>query len=322
MSSIQFCKGGRALRIAVGITMLVLVLAGGVGAAMITVNASGGGDYTRIQDAINESSNGDIIWVAAGTYNENVIINKSVSLHGESNSTTIINGNGSGNIFEVIANGVVINGFMIQNGSNGIHITSSNNVFSNNVIRDMEGVNGGSGSTGGSSSGIYVSGSNNNSIINNIINNFTGGLGGTAVSTTRYGSTGGISSGIYLFSSINTTLTGNTISNMRGGGGGTGGLYSSGGTGGISSGIYLSGSINNTLIGNNISNMTGGMGGTGGSYGSGGTGGISSGIYLYGSANNSLTGNIISNSTGGVGGKGCYGGSGGTGGISSGGTGR
>jgi len=43
------CTGGRALRIAVGITMLILVLAGGAGAATITVDDSGGAMYTRIQ---------------------------------------------------------------------------------------------------------------------------------------------------------------------------------------------------------------------------------------------------------------------------------
>jgi hypothetical protein len=32
MSSIHFCTGGRALSVAVGITMLVLLLAGGAGA--------------------------------------------------------------------------------------------------------------------------------------------------------------------------------------------------------------------------------------------------------------------------------------------------
>jgi len=44
--------GGPALRIAIGISLLILLLAGGAGAATITVNASGGADYTRIKDAL------------------------------------------------------------------------------------------------------------------------------------------------------------------------------------------------------------------------------------------------------------------------------
>jgi hypothetical protein len=46
--------GVRALRIAVGIAALVLVMAGGAGAATLTVDDSGGADYTRIQDAVND----------------------------------------------------------------------------------------------------------------------------------------------------------------------------------------------------------------------------------------------------------------------------
>ncbi len=55
--------GGRALGIAIGITMMVLLLVGGAGAATLTVNASGGADYTRIQDAIKAASAGDTILV-------------------------------------------------------------------------------------------------------------------------------------------------------------------------------------------------------------------------------------------------------------------
>lgn len=44
--------GGPALRIAIGISMLILILAGGAGTATLTVNASGGADYTRIKDAL------------------------------------------------------------------------------------------------------------------------------------------------------------------------------------------------------------------------------------------------------------------------------
>ncbi len=84
----DFCRG-RALSIAFGLTMLVLLLAGGAGAATITVNASGGAMYTRIQDAVNAASDGDTIMVAAGTYNENVVVNKSVSLIGARNQTRI-----------------------------------------------------------------------------------------------------------------------------------------------------------------------------------------------------------------------------------------
>lgn len=39
--------------------MMVLLLLGGAQAATITVNASGGGDYMMIQDAINAANDSD-----------------------------------------------------------------------------------------------------------------------------------------------------------------------------------------------------------------------------------------------------------------------
>ena len=41
-----------------------------------------GGCHSTIQAAINAASNGNTINVAAGTYNENVTLNKSLTLNG------------------------------------------------------------------------------------------------------------------------------------------------------------------------------------------------------------------------------------------------
>jgi hypothetical protein len=52
-------------------------------------------DYTSIQAAINASSDGDIISVASGIYNENptVRVQNNISLIGQSSSNTVVNGN-------------------------------------------------------------------------------------------------------------------------------------------------------------------------------------------------------------------------------------
>ncbi|MBC2698793.1 MAG: hypothetical protein HF974_10795 [ANME-2 cluster archaeon] len=307
------------------LAVAMCVMSAGVGAAaVITVDDSGGADYTTIQAAVNNAVSGDVIQVAAGTYYEHVVVNKPVTLQGGSNSTMIIDGSGSENVVEVTVDGVMIDGFMIQNGSSGIYVTSSNNVFSNNSITNIIGANGISGGAGGNGSGIYLSGSTNNTLTSNTISNITGGTGGGAEDI---GGIGGVGSGIYLPGSTNNTLTSNTISNITGGTGGGAGdacyiVGSIGGIGGIGSGIYLSGSTNNTLTSNTISNITGGTGGASGVIGSfggsGGIGGIGSGIYLSGSTNNTLTSNTINNITGGTGGTGGYFGLGGAGDIGSG----
>src|SRR3989344_8384213 len=47
-------------------------------------------NYTTIQDAINNASNGDVINISAGTYDENLVIDKTIELVGSPNLDTII----------------------------------------------------------------------------------------------------------------------------------------------------------------------------------------------------------------------------------------
>lgn len=56
------------------------------------VGGSGPDNYTKIQEAIENASDGDILFVYNGTYNEKLIINKSISLIGEDRTGTNISG--------------------------------------------------------------------------------------------------------------------------------------------------------------------------------------------------------------------------------------
>jgi parallel beta-helix repeat protein len=74
-------------------------------------------DYLTIQSAINNAAEGDTVFVYGGTYSENVIVNKTISLTGENKTTTFVNGGGTGVVVEVTADSVFMTGFTIGNGS-------------------------------------------------------------------------------------------------------------------------------------------------------------------------------------------------------------
>jgi len=105
------------------------------------VGGSGPGNYTKIQDAIDNASDGDTVFVYddSSPYYENVFLNKGINLTGEDNETTIIDGKNSGDTINVTADNVTISKLNIQNSSNplwdsGIHIWSNYTKIIDNII--------------------------------------------------------------------------------------------------------------------------------------------------------------------------------------------
>ncbi|HUS99471.1 MAG TPA: NosD domain-containing protein [Candidatus Thermoplasmatota archaeon] len=97
--------------------------------------------FNTIQDGIYAVDTNGTVLVSNGTYPENILINKSLSLLGENKNTTRIHGTGNGIGVNITANNVTINGFTIQNYTNGygIIIASSMNRITNNIISDTIG---------------------------------------------------------------------------------------------------------------------------------------------------------------------------------------
>ena len=101
---------------------------------IIYVDDDGGSDYIRIQDAIDNASNNDTIYVYRGLYKENIFISKNITLIGEIKEATIIDGGRKKVIKTNYPGECDISNFTIINGTYGLYIKSYNTNIFNNII--------------------------------------------------------------------------------------------------------------------------------------------------------------------------------------------
>ena len=108
------------------------------------VDQNGEGDYTSIQDAVNNAQDGFRIYVKSGTYSEIIDVKKQIHLIGENKVNTFINPISAKNKYAVRlgAPGVMFEGFDVTNGApglyaSGIRITSTDIEVSDCNIHDV-----------------------------------------------------------------------------------------------------------------------------------------------------------------------------------------
>ncbi|MBL7822498.1 MAG: HYR domain-containing protein, partial [Saprospiraceae bacterium] len=187
----QFAQGGTILA---GGTLFDINYKGGDGNDVVLTACgagkvhNGANNYCTIQDAIDAASNGDVITVDAGTYAENIVVNKSLTIKGPkfgvdaclgargtgeaiimpaTGSTATIAGTGSTSI-SVTAPNVTIDGFTIDGDNSsitnpftafgvnpdvdyGIESTQDGLIVKNNIIQNVFQFGVALGSTGGPS---------------------------------------------------------------------------------------------------------------------------------------------------------------------------
>ena len=107
------------------------------------VGGEGPGNYSSIQNAVDNASKGDTVFVFNGTYIENIIVNKSIHLIGENKEKTLIDAGNSDGI-RITADYVEISGFTIdaKNADNwddsALDILSDcNYVHNNNIVNSF-----------------------------------------------------------------------------------------------------------------------------------------------------------------------------------------
>ena len=108
------------------IAVVLIVALQPAAASTITVPT----DYPTIQLAIDAASDGDVILVLPGTYNENIFVDKSVSIIGlEGYTNTTINSTDTSlPVVEITASDVLIKGFTIEGWTDGVVMSSCSNV--------------------------------------------------------------------------------------------------------------------------------------------------------------------------------------------------
>jgi len=180
-------KNLQVLAISIFLFLSILTITSTNVNAQETITVGPGGPplygFSKITDAITYANESDIINVYSGTYTENIVINKPITLNGDgSGSTIIVSANSKKNTIEITADFVNISGFTIKNlgGTYAcVWLNAADNcqIF-NNYIENGE-------------NSIYLINSNNNIITENTIENNK--------------------NGIYLWTSINNTIKNNNI---------------------------------------------------------------------------------------------------------------
>ncbi len=194
-------------------------------------NLDTGENFTTIQEAIDDANtlNGHTIFVEAGTYVENVVVNKKLKIWGEDRDTTIIDGNLVDNAVLITANGTRFSGFQVINAGGfgyGIYVQADGCEIYDNIATDCV-------------AGIYLSSEGTTVTQNHLYNNSWVGirLWGSNNNTVSNNNASFNRQGINLYSSSteNNTILRNEFFNNSG------------------NGIYLANANNNTFYKNNVS---------------------------------------------------------------------
>jgi nitrous oxidase accessory protein len=203
----------------VQLAAVCIIFAAGILAAMPKVAAAeikvgGGQQYQTISQAVKSAQPGDTLLVGPGTYVENVVIDKPITVVSTNGAqATVVKASDTNKDVFLLANpDIIIQGFTVTGGNMGVTFGhTSNCVLTKCVVN-------------GNVFGVYLAGATSNLVSNNNLND--NGFG------------------IYLDGSSRNKLSNNSASNEQGGGGNAS----------LSDGIYMFNSDANSVTRNYLTN--------------------------------------------------------------------
>jgi len=171
---------------------LILCAALAVPASAATLTVGAGGQFKTIQQAVDAAKPGDTVLVAPGTYTENVVVSKPLTITG---NATVNAADSSKDVFLITSPGVHIDGLTISGGETGVNvagvascaitnITEHGNVFAvylanatNSVVSNNNLAN--------NHYGVYCDYATSTTIANNVATGETGGGNAATYSDNR-----------------------------------------------------------------------------------------------------------------------------------------
>jgi len=187
---------GRRARVVVAASVLAACLAGASAASASPVVCSSGCFFKSIQAAINAAQPGATITIGAGTYTENIVLNKSLTLHGAGLNTVIYPAN---------SNPVCSPGSLCGGAASNIILVQADNVTISSLwLR---------GDNPGLTSGVIVGGEDIDARNGIITNHSAGTYNGLTVAKVKV--TGVYLRGIYASSGGSFNFNHDTVENVQ-----------------------------------------------------------------------------------------------------------
>lgn len=197
------------------VSIIVMCLLGSLLAVSVNgaaLNVGSGDQYKSITEAVNAAQPGDTITISPGTYSENVVVTKSVTIKAASpGSTTVTAADPSKDVFLVQGKNIRIEGLTITGatGASGVHVQGASACFvtgisahGNDKAVYLDGATNcevSSSSLADNGYGVYCDNSSHNTISNNVA---TGEKGGSTA----------LGDGIYMYYSDSNTVTHSNLS--------------------------------------------------------------------------------------------------------------